>query len=169
MASPALPSNVLAFSSNAELVTNLGRYIVAAVVAALSRHGKFVVGLSGGSLPKVLGQALQSAVDSGLDLHTESWHVFYADERIVPIDHADSNHAACKAAIYDQVSVAEAIHSGNNLNAVVLEWDSVREFSQRLLRACPTPGVVQDATAFVCCFRCGSRRPRLRCTLSTLR
>lgn len=102
MAVATLPANVIAHASAQALAADLGRYIVAAVVAGLARHGKFAVALSGGSLPKVLGQALQAAVDGGADLHTEAWHVFYADERIVPVDHADSNHAACKAALFDQ-------------------------------------------------------------------
>lgn len=100
---PNLPANVLAPASPAALAEELGRFIVAAVVAALARHGKFVVALSGGSLPKVLGQALAAAVAAGAELHTDKWHVFYADERIVPLTDADSNHLACKAAVYDQV------------------------------------------------------------------
>lgn len=99
---PNIPSNVIVPASAAVLAEEIGSFIVAAVIASLARHGKFVVALSGGSLPKVLGQALQAAVTSGAELHTDKWHVFYADERIVPLTDADSNHLACKAAVYDQ-------------------------------------------------------------------
>lgn len=98
----ALPPSVSAHASAAALADALGRYVAAAVAAALQRHGRFVVALSGGSLPKTLAQALQAAARAGLALHTERWHVFYADERCVPLADPDSNHAACKAAVFDQ-------------------------------------------------------------------
>ena len=102
--SASIPPNVIALSTSAELAADIGKFIVTAVLAALARHGKFVVALSGGSLPKILSLALQSAVDSGSDLRTDQWHVFYADERIVSLTDNDSNHAACKAAIYDKAN-----------------------------------------------------------------
>jgi 6-phosphogluconolactonase len=101
-----LPANVRAPASTAELNVALGGYVADAARAAIAARGKFTVATSGGSLPKVLGEALQHVVDSGSDLQTELWHVFYVDERVVPLDHADSNHAATRAALYSKVSPA---------------------------------------------------------------
>lgn len=60
---------------------------------ALSKTGKFTVALSGGSLPKILAQALPSSVD------ISKWRVFLADERIVPLDDADSNYRQIQSQI----------------------------------------------------------------------
>jgi 6-phosphogluconolactonase len=104
----ALPPSVSAHATPEQLADALGRYVAAAVAGALARHGQFVVALSGGSLPKTLAAALQAAARAGLALHTEAWHVFYADERCVPLADPDSNHAACRAAVFDQAWFAAA-------------------------------------------------------------
>jgi 6-phosphogluconolactonase len=71
--------------------------------AALARGGRFTVALSGGSMPKVLGQALAAAAFSWAQ-----WHIFYADERCVPLDHADSNHKACQEHFFSKVPIPAA-------------------------------------------------------------
>eukprot|EP01064_Diplonema_japonicum_P006865 TRINITY_DN14692_c0_g1_i1.p1 TRINITY_DN14692_c0_g1~~TRINITY_DN14692_c0_g1_i1.p1 ORF type:complete len:233 (+),score=57.38 TRINITY_DN14692_c0_g1_i1:65-763(+) len=63
-------------------------------------EGKFTVALSGGSVPSVLKGGL---ADSGMDW--TRWHVFFADERMVPLDHKDSNYLACKEALFDSVEI----------------------------------------------------------------
>jgi hypothetical protein len=73
-----------------------------AVDASARGGGGFAVAFSGGSLPKVAGAALtqephRSAVGWG------AWRVFYADERCVPLDHADSNHLALKTQLLDKL------------------------------------------------------------------
>ncbi len=97
------PSNVRCYSTAAEVNAALGEYVASAAASAVAARGRFVVATSGGSLPKSLGDALQLAVDAGKDLHTDKWHIFYVDERVVPLDHADSNHAATAGALYGRV------------------------------------------------------------------
>ena len=36
------------------------------------------------------------------------WHVFFADERCVPLDHADSNYGAAKQLLFDQLPIPAA-------------------------------------------------------------
>ncbi|KAJ0407667.1 hypothetical protein ATCC90586_001849 [Pythium insidiosum] len=69
---------------------------------AIAKHGRFTLALSGGSLPKILNKGLASIKD-GLDF--SKWHVFFADERCVPLDHDDSNYKACKEALFDHVPI----------------------------------------------------------------
>ena len=62
----------------------------------------FTVAISGGSLPKLLAAGLEKEGTAG-DLpagYFADLHVFYADERLVPLDHPDSNHAACLATLF---------------------------------------------------------------------
>ncbi len=69
---------------------------VAVYVAELSAQiipvrGRFTVALSGGSLPKLLAPRLivEPLRD---DIDWSAWHVFFADERCVPLTHPDSNY-----------------------------------------------------------------------------
>ena len=77
----------------------LGTLIYRAADAAITARGSFALATSGGSFPKAFASALSWAAGAGLPLRTELWHVFYADERHVALDHGDSNHAATLAAL----------------------------------------------------------------------
>jgi 6-phosphogluconolactonase len=46
------------FKTVDDIAVGLGDFIKKAYESALKRHGKFTIGLSGGSLPKTLGKAL---------------------------------------------------------------------------------------------------------------
>ncbi len=50
----------------------------------------FTMAVSGGSLPSLLGACLQN------NKNTSNWHVFFADERCVPLNSSDSNYLACQ-------------------------------------------------------------------------
>ncbi len=94
-----LPENVKCFGSAPELNAALGTYISDAAAAAIAAKGRFVLATSGGSLPTNLANALQLAVDAGKSLETEKWHILYVDERVVPLEHSDSNHGATMAVL----------------------------------------------------------------------
>ena len=106
MAHVYTPSKVLAkvhVHTPDALPAALAAHVREAEAAALARGGRFTVALSGGSMPKVLGQALAAAAFSWAQ-----WHVFYADERCVPLDHADSNHKACQEHFFGKVPIPAA-------------------------------------------------------------
>ena len=71
--------------------------------SALSRHGVFRVAVSGGSLPKTLAQALLKATNGEGKVQFDKWEIFYADERLVPLDHEDSNHRLVKEELLDKI------------------------------------------------------------------
>ncbi|MBE7552202.1 MAG: 6-phosphogluconolactonase [Anaerolineales bacterium] len=67
---------------------------------AIAARGRFTVALSGGSLPQVLGPALvKQATD------WSAWHVFWADERCVPLTHSDSNYFLAQQYLFDHVPI----------------------------------------------------------------
>jgi 6-phosphogluconolactonase len=68
---------------------------------AVAARGRFIVALSGGSLPKILGPALVAAGQ----MDWSAWHVGWADERCVPPAHPDSNYNVAKAYFFDHVSI----------------------------------------------------------------
>ncbi|ROT35706.1 6-phosphogluconolactonase [Sodiomyces alkalinus F11] len=96
--------NLYAFADTAALVASLRTYVINAQNAGIARHDSFKVAVSGGSLPKVLAQALL-APSRGPDdvLRFDQWEIFFADERAVPLDHADSNYGLLKAELLDKI------------------------------------------------------------------
>ena len=98
------PPNLYAFPSTAELAASLRTYLVQSQAAGIARHDSFKVAVSGGSLPKVLAQAmLAEPRGDGDALDLSKWEIFFADERAVPLDHADSNYALLKAELLDKL------------------------------------------------------------------
>jgi 6-phosphogluconolactonase len=97
-------ANLYSFSAVDALAPALRDYIIQSQALGLARHGTFKVAVSGGSLPKTLAQALLTPPTSDDDVvHWGSWEIFFADERIVPLDHADSNYALLKAELLDKL------------------------------------------------------------------
>ncbi len=73
---------------------------------AVTSRGRFSVALSGGETPKALHGRLKS------DSHVSRvpWsevHVFWGDERYVPLDHPDSNCGMARATLLDQVPIPD--------------------------------------------------------------
>ncbi|KAG6293557.1 hypothetical protein E4U09_002968 [Claviceps aff. purpurea] len=104
---PSQP-NLYAFSSTDVLAPALRAYIVQSQNAGFERHNVFKIAVSGGSLPKTLAQALLAPSQGPQDkLDFSKWEIFYADERAVPLDHPDSNHALLKAEFLDKLPAGE--------------------------------------------------------------
>ena len=86
--------NLLSFPTTDALAQQLRPYVLRAQNAALSRHENFRLAVSGGSLPAVLAEALLAS-SNGTPEDTPQfakWHIFFADERAVPLDHPESNY-----------------------------------------------------------------------------
>jgi len=101
--------NLFAFHSVDALAPALRSYIVQSQNAGLTRHGVFKVAVSGGSLPKTLAAALLLPSSGGSDdeLDFGKWEIFFADERAVPLDHADSNYLAVKTEFLDKIPAGQ--------------------------------------------------------------
>ena len=97
--------NLHTFATPDDVASNLRTYILSAQKHALARHHAFKIAVSGGSLPATLAAALLAPSD-GSDDDTPlfaKWEVFFADERAVPLDHADSNYKAVREAWLDKI------------------------------------------------------------------
>lgn len=117
------------FSNPDELVDSLAQFIVKAQKEAVQKKGRFTVAISGGSLPQQLSGligrpgvkwdkwyacALRTPSASAADFlrSLPRRQVFYADERIVPLNHADSNHRLCEEHLWSKVPIPkENIHT----------------------------------------------------------
>ena len=56
-------------------------------------------------LPVVLQLVAPALIARQGETDMTKWHVFFADERCVPLDHADSNYGAAKAILLDQLPI----------------------------------------------------------------
>ena len=93
-----------AFPDLATLAASLRQYVLSAQAEGLRRHGAFKVAVSGGSLPNTLAKALLDPAGGGT-VQWDKWEIFFADERAVPLDHADSNYKLLKDELLDKIPV----------------------------------------------------------------
>ncbi|KAI1338041.1 nagb/rpia/CoA transferase-like protein [Xylariaceae sp. FL0016] len=101
---PGKQPNLFAFDDVNALAPALRSYVISCQNAGLTRHGVFKMGVSGGSLPKTLAQALLLEPKSDEDkVQFDKWEIFFCDERAVPLDHEDSNYALVKKELLDKI------------------------------------------------------------------
>ncbi|KAK9071674.1 hypothetical protein SSX86_008103 [Deinandra increscens subsp. villosa] len=106
-ANMATAQNVQVFDSEEALSMSLAKYIADLSEKFAKQKDSFTVVLSGGSLIKSLRKLVEAPyVDSVI---WSKWHVFWADERVVPKNHPDSNYLLA----YDGFLSKVPIPSGN--------------------------------------------------------
>lgn len=99
------------FSNSKDQLSN---HLAKEVIAPLSlrsferKEDRFSVAVSGGSLPKLLSSGLVKTLkeenNDNFAKSLENWSWFYADERIVPLNHEDSNHNLASSSIYEPIA-----------------------------------------------------------------
>ena len=70
---------------------------------AIDERGVFHFVFSGGSTPKPLYGRI--AASEGAGFRFDRWHVWFGDERFVPMDHPDSNYAMAQGALLGHVPI----------------------------------------------------------------
>ncbi|CAH0371243.1 unnamed protein product, partial [Pelagomonas calceolata] len=92
----ALPGAVTVTIADGDaLKKQIAQYV--ATIAKACTKDRFVVALSGGSMPKLLTGLLD------LDVDWSKWDVFFADERCVPLVSNDSNYKACEDHLFSKI------------------------------------------------------------------
>ena len=74
------PPVFTSFASNAELAKALSEFILKAQKEALGKKGRFTIALSGGSLPKQLGELIGNPA-----IRWDKWYEFNANSPVVVI------------------------------------------------------------------------------------
>ena len=95
------PPILYSFENSDDLSRKLADFVIKAQNDAIERRNKFTLATSGGSLPKMLSKYLVNRDDNAL--RWDKWQIFFADERLVPLDHEDSNYALCHAEFFSKV------------------------------------------------------------------
>ncbi|MBW0474100.1 hypothetical protein O181_013815 [Austropuccinia psidii MF-1] len=106
-------SPVLYAFEDRKLARSLGDFIIKIQNEAISKRSRFTLAVSGGSLAKTLVQGLTDRSE----VQWEKWIVFFADERVVPLDHEESNYRIVHEGLFSQVPIpTENIHPINTQN-----------------------------------------------------
>jgi 6-phosphogluconolactonase len=95
------------YESTLELGAAAATLIAETSAGAIQQRGRFMVALSGGSLPGLIAPALL-AEPLRRRLDWAAWHVFFADERCVPLDHPDSNYRLACQRLFDHLPIPPA-------------------------------------------------------------
>ncbi|WFD42813.1 6-phosphogluconolactonase [Malassezia psittaci] len=89
------------FGTGDELSEALANFVIKVQNEAIERRNMFTVATSGGSLPKLLAKNLVGRQDKAV--RWDKWQIFFADERLVPLDHEDSNFDLCNKELFSKV------------------------------------------------------------------
>src|SRR4029077_6754631 len=95
--------------------------------AAVQERGRFSVALSGGNTPRSVYSLLASAHK---ELPWDRIHIFFGDERHVPLDHPDSNFRMASESLLSKVPIPE-----NNIHRIRAELEAdaaAKEYEQEL-------------------------------------
>ena len=106
------PPKVIRFPSPEALTHSLIQYIAEASEKAIEERGVFVVAISGGSLPALLGGKNGELIKNE-DIEFSKWKIFLADERAVPDEDAESNKKGIKEAFLNELIKAKRFDEKN--------------------------------------------------------
>ncbi|XP_046894983.1 6-phosphogluconolactonase [Hypomesus transpacificus] len=95
---------VVSFPSSVELGPVLAHLVACRADKAISSHGRFSLGLSGGSLVSMLGKELPALPQ----LDCSKWVVGFCDERLVPFDDPESTYGLYKNQLFSKVNIPDS-------------------------------------------------------------
>ncbi|KAJ3546767.1 hypothetical protein NMY22_g1925 [Coprinellus aureogranulatus] len=114
---------LIPFPTKDALRDALSAFVTKASAESIAKRGVFAVAISGGNVPKLLGGLIDNP-----NVQWNKWHVYYADERVVPLEHPDSNHKLCTDELWSKVPIPE-----NQIHPIDTT-DSVAAFSEAYAR-----------------------------------
>lgn len=84
--------SIYSHKESVDVANAVGSFVLKAQAEALLKSQTFKIAVSGGSLGKVLKTALIDNKEISGEVQWDKWEVFFSDERLVPLDHEDSNY-----------------------------------------------------------------------------
>ena len=126
-----MPRTVEVCRSREELAARASEHIAASARAAVVERGRFTVALSGGDTPGATYSRL--AADHGDTMPWEDVHVFWGDERCIPLERPDNHFTLATKTLLSRVPIP-----GSNVHRARGEADdpaeAAAEYEQELRR-----------------------------------
>ena len=90
-------------TSSEDVAARVGHHVIKHQDIAIAESGVFRIAVSGGSMGKVLKKALVDDKQIAPLVKWDKWEVYFSDERLVPLDHPESNYGLLKQNVLDHV------------------------------------------------------------------
>lgn len=87
-----MPAKVYSYAQHDDVANSVGKHILKIQDESLKSSSTFKIAVSGGSLGKVLKQSLIDNTSIAPQVQWSKWEIYFSDERLVPLDHPDSNY-----------------------------------------------------------------------------
>ena len=87
-----MSGKVYSYAQHEDVANAVGKHILKIQDESLKSSPTFKIAVSGGSLGKVLKQCLIDNTSIAPNVKWDKWEVYFSDERMVPLDHPDSNY-----------------------------------------------------------------------------
>jgi len=97
------PFKLVVSATPVEVAAAVGQLVSEAAQNAIADKGAFAIALSGGSLVKILGALANDPL-----MDWSKWHVFWADERLVPLTDSDSNYKGADDEFISKTSIPKS-------------------------------------------------------------
>lgn len=104
-------AQVYSSSSSEQVASSLGKYLLSQQNDALKTNSTFKVAVSGGSLGKVLKKALIDDETINKQIQWDKWEIFFSDERLVPLNHPDSNFGLFNKNVLQYLTVKPKVYT----------------------------------------------------------
>lgn len=98
-----MSSTVYAYEDSNDVANALAKHVLKIQDQSIEQSGKFKIAVSGGSLGKVLKKALIDNKEVSSQVKWDKWEVYFSDERLVPINHEDSNCGLFISSVIDHL------------------------------------------------------------------
>jgi len=118
--------NLINFATFDELLQNAEQLIVKLADASIAEKGFFSLALSGGSTPAPLYARLAAT-----DLDWDKIHIFWGDERLVPLNSELSNYRMVKENLLSKISIPD---SNVHIPATDLPPDAAAEYYSKEIK-----------------------------------
>lgn len=109
--------------------------ILSIAKASINDHGLFTLGVSGGSVAKLLTQGLKSMTD----VDWSRWTVLFCDERHVPYSDPESTYSVYKKDLFDCVNFP--LDRVILMNPDLTVEEAAQDYSKKLLGICKGAGI----------------------------
>ncbi len=120
-------------NDSAQLHAEICDFVLAKAKEAIEDHSHFSIGLSGGSVSKILSKGLRDRKE----VDFSSWHFFYCDERHVPFSHDESTHAFFQRELFEVVSAPNVY----TIDPTVSVQEAAEDYTKKIRKLYPGDGM----------------------------